>query len=60
MDDRALARATLSGLLTRLDNGALLLPKPGGPGVPAPAERLPDAFLSETFGQRAGYVRSAR
>ena len=57
MDDRALARATLSGVLTRLDNGAFLLPKPGGPDTPAPAERLPDTFLSETFAQRAGYIR---
>ncbi len=57
VDDRALARATLSGVLTRLDNGALLLPRPGGPGAAPAAERLPDTFLAETFGQRAGYVR---
>lgn len=59
VDDRALARATLSGVLSRLDNGAFLQPKPGYPNAvsAAAAEKLPDAFQSETLGQRAGYVR---
>ena len=57
VDDRALARATLSGVLTRLDNGASLQPKPGDPNAAPSVERLPDAFQSEVLGQRAGYVR---
>lgn len=57
VDDRALARATLSGVLTRLDNGASLRPKPGDPNAVPAVERLPDAFQSEVLGQRTGYVR---
>lgn len=57
VDDRALARATLAGLLTRLDNGALLLPKPAGPNATSAPEQLPDAFQAETLGDRVGYVR---
>ncbi len=57
VDDRALARATLSGVLTRLDNGAFLQPKPGDPNAAPAVERLPDVFQSEVLGQRAGYVR---
>ena len=33
VDDRALARATLAGVLTRLGNGAFILPKPGDPNA---------------------------
>ena len=57
VDDRALARATLSGLFARLDNGAMLLPKPAGPNAPPPPEQLPDAFASETLADRVGYIR---
>lgn len=57
VDDRAIARATLAGLLARLDNGATLLP---GRNAPAPGEaatKLPDAFHAETLPDRTGYVR---
>ncbi len=57
VDDRALARATLTGVLTRLGNGASLLPKPGPSSTAGTTEPLPDAFLSETLGPRTGYVR---
>ncbi len=57
VDDRALARATLAGVLNRLDHGADLLPRPGGPAGPAAPEQVPDGFLSEIFGERTGYVR---
>ena len=57
VDDRALARATLSGELTRLGNGASLQPKPADPNAASAAEKLPDAFESEILGPRAGYVR---
>ena len=57
VDDRALARATLAGELTRLGNGASLLAKPGPAGAPPAAEQMPDTFQSEILGQRAGYVR---
>ena len=57
VDDRSLARATLAGLLTRLDNGAMLLPKPAGPNATPPPEQLPDFFQSEILGERVGYVR---
>ncbi len=59
VDDRAVARATLDGLLDRLNHGALLLPKPGGNEAPAaPAgEPLPDAFAAETVDDHTGYVR---
>ena len=57
VDDRALARATLAGELSRLDHGAMLLPKPGTPAASAPGEPIPDGFLSDTFADRAGYVR---
>ncbi len=60
VDDRAIARATLDGLLGRLDHGAMLLPKPGAnaasPAAPA-ADQLPDAFAAEILGDHAGYVR---
>jgi hypothetical protein len=55
VDDRALARATLSGLLARLQNGAMLLPKPDSHAPPA--ESVPDAFVSEALGDHAGYIR---
>jgi hypothetical protein len=55
VDDRALARATLAGLLGRLQNGAMLLPK--GDSHPSPAEAVPDAFRAEALGTQAGYVR---
>ncbi len=55
VDDRALARATLSGLLGRLQNGAMLLPKPDGHA--APADAAPDAFVSEALDERTGYIR---
>lgn len=57
VDDRALARATLAGELDRLDHGALLLPKPGGPAPASAVEPLPDGFLSDTFADRVGYLR---
>ena len=57
VNDLALARATLSGVLDQLDHGAMLLPKPG----PAPAsngvEQMPDGFLADTLGDHTGYVR---
>ena len=62
-DDRALARATVAGLLARLDRGALLLPAPLKPGQPpaAPAppirEEIPGEFRVETFPNRVGYLR---
>jgi hypothetical protein len=60
VDDRSVARATLTGLLDRLDNGAMLLPgrpAPGSPTAPAP-DAIPDAFRSEILAeQRTGYVR---
>ncbi len=55
VDDRALARATLSGLLARLPNGAMLLPP--ADSHPAPAESLPDTFVSEMLGAHTGYIR---
>ena len=58
--DRAIARATLDGLLDRLDHGAMLLPKPGGNGAPSAAhapDPLPDAFAAEAVEDRTGYVR---
>ncbi len=57
VDDRALARATLSGVLTRLDNGAFLQPKAGDPNAAPAVERMPDAFQAEVLGPLAGYVR---
>ena len=57
VNDLALARATLSGVLDQLDHGASLLPKPGGPAAPANAEQVPDAFLADTLGEHTGYVR---
>ena len=59
-DDRAIARATLGGLLTRLDHGAMLLPRPPASGAPPPTpttDALPDAFFAEAVGDRVGYVR---
>ena len=59
VDDRAIGRATLDGLLVRLDHGAMLLPKSGSgapTGGPA-AEQLPDAFAAEIVGDHTGYVR---
>jgi hypothetical protein len=55
VDDRALARATLAGLLARLQNGAMLLPK--ADSHPPQAEAVPDAFRAEALGTQAGYVR---
>ncbi len=62
VDDRAVSRATLDGLLDRLNHGAMLLPKPGGnatsSSAAAPAgEPLPDAFAAEAVDERTGYVR---
>ena len=57
VDDRAVSRATLDGLLDRLNHGAMLLPKPGGNGTPPAAESPPDAFAAETVNDRTGYVR---
>lgn len=57
LDDRALARATLAGVLEHLDQGAMLLPKPGAPTAGTAAEPLPDGFQSEMFGDHTGYVR---
>ena len=57
VDDRAIARATLDGLLGRLDHGAMLLPKPGGNAAPPPADQLPDAFAAEVVEDRTGYIR---
>ncbi len=57
VDDRALGRATLTGLLTRLDHGAMLLPKPGGPAPTAGVESAPDAFRADTVGHNIGYIR---
>ncbi len=57
VDDRSIARATLDGLLDRLDHGAMLLPKPSGNAAPPAAEPLPDAFFAETVGDRTGYIR---
>jgi hypothetical protein len=55
VDDRAIARATLSGLLDRLDDGAMILP---GRSASAPAKSdLPDVFRSEVLGERIGYAR---
>ena len=56
VDDRALARATLAGVLDRLNQGAMLLPKPGGPPLTA-GEPVPDGFESEIIGDHTGYVR---
>ena len=61
-DDRALARATVAGLLARLDRGALLLPAPPKPGQPpAPVlparEEIPGDFRAETFPNHVGYLR---
>ena len=57
VDDRALARATLTGLLTRLDHGAMLLPKPAASPAPAGVEATPDAFRTDTLGRNIGYIR---
>jgi hypothetical protein len=58
VDERALARATLTGLLSRLQNGAMLLPKPTPPPPGAHAAEAPsDAFASEVLGEHTGYVR---
>lgn len=58
-DDRALARATVTGLLTRLDRGALLVPaaKAAPPPGPPPREELPGELRAETFPSRLGYLR---
>jgi hypothetical protein len=55
VDDRALARATLAGLLSRLQNGAMLLPKADSHSPQA--EAIPDGFQAEALGTQAGYVR---
>jgi hypothetical protein len=56
VDDRALARAELTGLLARLDHGAMLLPKPGGASAPG-AEAPADAFRLDTLDRGIGYIR---
>lgn len=70
-DEKAVTRATLSGLLKRLDNGALLVPVPRPPQPPANAgagaalgnppplsrEEPSGDFRSEIFPNRTGYVR---
>ena len=57
VDDRALARATLAGLLARLDHGAMLLPRPGAASAPDGAEAPADAFRADTLDRGIGYVR---
>lgn len=57
VDDRAIARATLAGLLARLDNGVDLLPARNAPAPGEAAAKLPDAFHAETLPERTGYVR---
>lgn len=57
VDDRAIARATLAGLLARLDNGVALLPNRTAPAPGEPAEKLPDAFHAETLPDHTGYAR---
>ena len=57
VDDRALARATLTGLLARLDRGAMLLPKPSAGTPPAGAEAPADTFRADTLDRGIGYVR---
>lgn len=54
VDDRALARATLAGLLARLQTGAMLLPKSDNQAPPE--EGVPDEYLAEVLGH-TGYVR---
>ena len=60
-DDRAVARATLSGLLSRLENGAFLLPAhaPSAPaaGGAAAREEVPGEFRTEIFPNHIGYAR---
>lgn len=62
-DDRALARATVAGLLARLDHGVSLLPAPlkagatPSPNAPPPREELPGELRTETFPNRIGYLR---
>ena len=57
VNDLALARATLSGVLSHLDHGAMLLPKPGTPAGPGPADQVPDASLADVLSEHTGYVR---
>lgn len=57
VDDRAIARATLAGLLARLDNGATLLSARNAPAPGEAGEKLPDAFHAETLPDHTGYVR---
>ena len=57
VNDLALARATLSGVLERLDHGAMLLPKPGASPTPTGGEQMPDGFLADTLAEHTGYVR---
>lgn len=57
VDDRAIARATLAGLLARLDNGVNLLPKRDAPAPGDAGAKLPDAFHAETLPDHTGYVR---
>lgn len=57
VDDRAIARATLAGLLARLDNGASLLPNRNAPTPGEAVTKLPDAFHAETLPDHTGYVR---
>ena len=68
-DEKAVARATLSGLLSRLENGAMLVSAPkqppanaagagmGNPPVATAREEVPGEFRSEIFPNRAGYAR---
>ena len=57
VNDLALARATLSGVLSHLDHGAVLLPKPGTPTQAEPLDQIPDGALVDTLADHTGYVR---
>ncbi len=57
LDDRALARATLAGVLDHLDHGAALLPKPDGAAASGGVDPVPDGFVSEVFNDRTAYIR---
>ena len=57
VSDLALAHATLSGVLERLDHGAMLLPKTVNPAAPAGGEQMPAGFLADPLDGHTGYVR---